>query len=815
MADYDVGNIRIKSEVDSSGAVSGINNIVKQLKAVSKFESGATKAATSVDKISTKSETASINISKMFDISRIFVFYSYARRIFNTFSNMIELAASYEETMNKFQVSFGDLAEVNIASINDLANAFGFSTATLLDYTATFNNMLSALGTLDAEMSASISQTLTRMAIDYSSLFNVSLNSAMTAFQSVLAGSIRPIRETSGFDVSETSIYDVYLGLGGTKTMRGLDQVEKRLLRIIALQQQMMATGAEGDFARTIDSVANTIKIIEEQLKELGTWMGKVFLVEIKSVLHYFAAILTTATNVVKAFANLRETSDDIDYDTEFAGFESMNDDADNLLDTLTEIETTMLGFDKLNVLGDTDTSGAYSTDIDDVILDGLSNYEIYLDTIESTVKNISDSMMTWLGYTEEIREVTTETGEVYEETVWVLADGVSNISKIVDAIKAVAVILTGMKILTILKSVVGVIATIAGSIGALINPITIVVVAIASLVAYLVHLYQTNEEVAASLNAIFSTITSALETMFEAIKPSIESIMESMPVIIEALTKIVDAIIPVLLVLMQFAADIFAEIAVQYLPLIAEVIAKVVELVATILVALEPLIAAVLPLILKLIELILPVITLIVEKYLWLMIDYLEKVLFVIEFICQLFEGDLTKSITHVNSMFENLGNSIKSIFTGVWNYISDGLTSVMNFFISGINNIITLMNKMSIDIPEWLGGGTFGFNIAEIPQLASGGVLKENAIVNVAEYGGASTNPEIVAPQSILKETFMESMMPMVNALLSSNNGIKQAIEESGNRSIYMDSRKVGEELYDPLQQIAKVKGYSTTTK
>ena len=58
-------------------------------------------------------------------------------------------------------------------------------------------------------------------------------------------------------------------------------------------------------------------------------------------------------------------------------------------------------------------------------------------------------------------------------------------------------------------------------------------------------------------------------------------------------------------------------------------------------------------------------------------------------------------------------------------------------------------------------LGGKKFGFNIPQLsqvslPRLAKGAVLKVPTVAEVAEYPGASQNPEIVTPQNIMEETF-----------------------------------------------------------
>lgn len=85
-------------------------------------------------------------------------------------------------------------------------------------------------------------------------------------------------------------------------------------------------------------------------------------------------------------------------------------------------------------------------------------------------------------------------------------------------------------------------------------------------------------------------------------------------------------------------------------------------------------------------------------------------------------------------------------------------------NGVVNGINAIVKALNKLKFDIPDWipgLGGKTFGFNIGmiprvSIPRLAKGGVLYDETLVMTGEYSGAKTNPEIVTPQNIMRDTF-----------------------------------------------------------
>ena len=85
-------------------------------------------------------------------------------------------------------------------------------------------------------------------------------------------------------------------------------------------------------------------------------------------------------------------------------------------------------------------------------------------------------------------------------------------------------------------------------------------------------------------------------------------------------------------------------------------------------------------------------------------------------------------------------------------------------NGVVRGINKVIDVMNNLSFDIPDWvpgLGGQKFGFSIGHmsevsLPRLAKGNVAYSETMAIFGEYAGASSNPEITAPQNVMAETF-----------------------------------------------------------
>lgn len=293
-----------------------------------------------------------------------------ARYYGRSLANIVQLSMDYVETQNLWQVANRNNLEMAEQFIQKMNKAYGVSEATLMNYQAIFKNMLSALGDLSDEISSGLSMQLTQMALDFSSLYNVTIPSAMQKFQAVLSGQVRPIRSVSGYDITENTIFDLYAGAGGEKTMRQLSQIEKRLLRIVAVFDQMGATGATGDMAKTIESASNQARIMSEQAKETLTWTGQLVLMWMDSagILQHINAFLITMKEIMRAIAY------DMGYSEKnfLDGLVTSAEDAGEAVD---EIQGKLLSFDKFEALN---SSQSNVLGIDQTVLDLLQkiNYE-------------------------------------------------------------------------------------------------------------------------------------------------------------------------------------------------------------------------------------------------------------------------------------------------------------------------------------------------------------------------------------------------------------------------------------------------------
>lgn len=132
----------------------------------------------------------------------------------------------------------------------------------------------------------------------------------------------------------------------------------------------------------------------------------------------------------------------------------------------------------------------------------------------------------------------------------------------------------------------------------------------------------------------------------------------------------------------------------------------------------------------------------------------------------------------TFFKNIFGNAWNGVKNIFSSggrIFSGIKDGIfnafRSVVNTLIAGINKVVSIpfnaINgalKTVRDI-SFLGIEPFKgliklVNVPQIPSLETGGVLDKETIVRVAEYSNARSNPEIVSPRDMMKETMKEAL-------------------------------------------------------
>lgn len=398
---------------DMSGAVAIFTNLTKAITPFIEKITGAREELIAFNSILSKTSNLSEDAQKAIDkakgkkkgkksdestsflgqfgkvFNKLYYIRNITRQLAQRVEGLVQNAIDYNETLNLWQVAMRNNLSSADQFIKKMTRATGISTQVLMNYQATFKNMLSALGDISNEGSYMLSETLTQMALDFSSLYNTTIERAMTVFQSVLSGQVRPIRSISGYDITENTIYQVYQSLGGTKTMRALSQTEKRLLRIYAVYHQMSESGTIGDLAKTIEQPANQLRIAAEQLKEAGMWIGQVFLLALKNFLPKFNAVIIVAKEVFKSIAYTMGYQDE-DF---LSGFVETTEEANSAVDELTG---KLLSFDRFEALNSSENN---VLGIDSTILNALASYESNLNNIIMEAQRLAEEWLTVLGF--------------------------------------------------------------------------------------------------------------------------------------------------------------------------------------------------------------------------------------------------------------------------------------------------------------------------------------------------------------------------------------------------------------------------------
>lgn len=206
----------------------------------------------------------------------------------------VKYASDTEEATNKVEVAFGDSTESVEKFAETTLKSYGLAKGTALDMAALFGDMGTSMG-LTQEEAAQMSTTLVGLSGDLASFKNIGVDQASNALKGIFTGETESLK-TLGIVMTETQLSAYALANGYTKTYKEMSQSEKVALRFAFV---MDATkNAQGDFARTGDATANSLRVAQESLKELAATMGE-------QLLPIAAKAAQKVSELVQKFANM------------------------------------------------------------------------------------------------------------------------------------------------------------------------------------------------------------------------------------------------------------------------------------------------------------------------------------------------------------------------------------------------------------------------------------------------------------------------------------------------------------------------------
>ena len=298
-------------------------------------------------------------------------------------------------------------------------------------------------------------------------------------------------------------------------------------------------------------------------------------------------------------------------------------------------------------------------------------------------------------------------------------------------------------------------------------HPFALLAVAVATVVALLVHLWNTNEEFRNSIQDLWNnnlkpTIDKIINVLKELWEEHLKPLVDRIKELWENTLK------PSLSDLWDTVKDVWDKLSVV-LGEIIKVVGVVISTVLGVLVGGVEMIASI--------------------------IGGIADVLTgIIDFLTGVFTGDWEKAWIGIKEIVLGILDAISGVFEGFIDGLIEGITNLGN----AINDLFGKDKKkkntytFNTNSKINLKNQAKNINIPQMRAFANGGVLSSPTVGLMGEYTGASNNPEIVTPQSLMRETMEDANASLINAIFAIGNQISKSVDDK-NMDVYMDTAKV----------------------
>ena len=206
------------------------------------------------------------------------------------FIAMAKQASDMEESTNKVDVAFGKSSKQVKKFAETSIDSFGVSKGEALDMASTFGDMGTSMGLSQSE-AANMSTSMVGLSGDLASFKNISTDEAMTALNGVFTGETESLKKL-GIVMTEANLKQFALSEGYSKSYDDMTQAEKVQLRYAYVTEQ--TTNAQGDYARTADGTANSMRTLIGSVQDASAELGEVLLPVITPIIQKFTKWIKT-----------------------------------------------------------------------------------------------------------------------------------------------------------------------------------------------------------------------------------------------------------------------------------------------------------------------------------------------------------------------------------------------------------------------------------------------------------------------------------------------------------------------------------------
>lgn len=326
---YVDGSLIIETELDASGFNRDIKNLNKSMKTVEKQTKGL-----------------GVALKGFLGAQVVKTLTAFA-------TQAIELASDLDEVQNVVDTAFGSMAYKAEEFADVAIEQFGMSKLSAKQTASTFMAMGKSMG-LSMEAASDMAIDVAKLTGDVASFYNLSQDVASTKLKSIWTGETETLKDL-GVVMTEVNLEQFAMQQGMGKSYSAMSQAEKISLRYAYVTNAL--ADAQGDFAKTSDSWANQTRILSERWKELLSILGGGLITVLTPVLQFINKIMAALISLANAFSKVLSKvfgfskQVQVSASAGAAAAESQGDLADATTEAGKAANNSTASFDKLNVL--------------------------------------------------------------------------------------------------------------------------------------------------------------------------------------------------------------------------------------------------------------------------------------------------------------------------------------------------------------------------------------------------------------------------------------------------------------------------------
>lgn len=325
-------------------------------------------------------------------IGKFYATYWLVMRAVGKLGGAVDLASQLTEVQNVVDTTFGDMAskvdDFTKTSIQDfgmseltvkqiasrfqaLGTSIGISSEQVANGTAVANKaLMSQNNTLykTTDSMADMSLNLTRLAGDMASFYDVDQADVAKSLQSIFSGTIAPLRRY-GLDLTQATLSEWAMKNGLDANIKSMTQAEKVLLRYNYVMANTQA--AQGDFAKTANTWANSVRVLKQEFQAWGSIIGSVVINALKPFVQALSKVMLKVISFTRTVADalgaifgwtieISGGGATVDGMEDIAGgVGDIGDNADSSNKKAQKLKKTLLSIDEIHALDDNSDSGS------------------------------------------------------------------------------------------------------------------------------------------------------------------------------------------------------------------------------------------------------------------------------------------------------------------------------------------------------------------------------------------------------------------------------------------------------------------------